>query len=180
MTRAQAQVQGDRLAGVVLTPADSRVGGPEVPGTALLKRKPGQSDLEYGMDAFGEILDSVGIFPKNVDSGPSTEQPGGPQQGHGASLGGQSDPVGCGRSPSSRSDIRSPPGVDSLAPQVGGRAQEAGPAHEVSGSALGGVDQVSQTLIRRSGRAKTLLIPYQAGQSGMEGSGPRSDARKRI
>ena len=94
VTRAQA-AQGDRLAGAVLTPADSRVGGSEMPGTALFKRKPGQSDMEFGMDAFEEILDSNGIFPRpkqrldgNVDSGPSTERPGGPQQGHGASLGG--------------------------------------------------------------------------------------------
>ena len=81
---------------------------------------------------------------------------------------------------SGRSEIRSPPGVDSMAAQVGGRAQVAGPSHELSGSALGGSDQVSQTDIRRSGRVKTQLIPYQAGQSGMEGSCPRSDTTKRI
>ena len=102
VTRTQTQVQGDRLL------------GPEVPGTALFKRKPGQTESDFAQEAFGEILDSVGIFPKNVDSGPSRVQPAGPQQGLGASLGGRSDPVGCGQSPSSRSDIRCPPGVDYL------------------------------------------------------------------
>ena len=63
---------------------------------------------------------------------------------------------------------------------MGGRAHVAGPAHEVSGSALGEEVQVSQPVVRRSGRARKLLIPYQAGQSCMEGLGPKSDATERI
>ena len=157
VTRARAQ--GDRLAGAVLTPAEGRVSGSGMPG------KPNSS---------GQRPEGI------VDSGPSAERPGGVQRGHGASPGGQSAPLGRVQGTSSRSEIRRPSGVDSLAAQVEGRDQVAGPSQGLAGSALGGSKQVSQTEVRRSGRVKTKLIPYQAGQSGMEGSCPRSDTGDRI
>ena len=66
---------------------------------------------------------------------------------------------------------------------MGGRVL-VGPAHDgsgapggVTGGAPGGDSQVSQQPgVRRSGRARKLLVPYQAGTGGLEDQGPRSDA----
>ena len=101
-----------------------------------------------------------------------------PQQGQGSSLGGRADPVGC---PSSRSDTGELPVVDCLTPQVGGRVLVE-PAHDgsgapggVPGGVPGGDCQVSQQPgLRRSGRARKLLVPYQAGSGGLEDRGPGS------
>ena len=176
VTRARAQ--GDHLAGAVLTPTEGRVIGSRMPGQALMRQSPGQSDLAFGEKVFEELLDCNGIFQKSnisgqrsegiVDSGPSAEWPGGVQRGQGASPGGQSAPLGPVQDTSSRSAIRRPPGVDSLAAQAQGRDQVAVPSQGLAGSVLGGSEQVSQTEVRRSGRVKTKLIPYQAGRSGME------------
>ena len=58
---------------------------------------------------------------------------------------------------------------------MGGRAL-VGPAHDGSGAAPGGDVQVSQQPgVRRSGRARKLLVPYQAGTGGLEDRGPGSD-----
>ena len=47
----------------------------------------------------------------------------------------------------------------------------------MSGAAPGGDVQVSQQPgVRRSGRVRKLLVPYQAGTGGLEDQGPRSDA----
>ena len=147
-------------------------------GQALMRQSPGQSDLAFGEAVFEELLDCNGILQKsnisgqrserNVDSGQSTEQPRGVQRGQAASPGGQPAQLGRVQDRSNRSASRGSPGVDNLAAQAQGRDQVAGASQGLAGSALGGSKQVSQTEIRRSGRVKTKLNPYQAGSSGME------------
>ena len=93
-------------------------------------------------------------------------------------MGGRAETVG---QTSSRSDIGDLPVVDYPKPQVGGRVLVE-PAHDGPGALGGGPGgvpggdcQVShQPDLRRSGRARKLIVPYQAGSGGLEGRGPGS------
>ena len=49
-----------------------------------------------------------------------------------------------------------------------GRDQLAGTSQDLAGAGPGDTEEVSSTVIRRSGRHCTKLIPYQAGSLGME------------
>jgi hypothetical protein len=152
-----------------------------VSGQAIMRQAaPGQSDLAHEEAMFENLFNQVkpGALQRshvsgqrserNVDSGPSMEQSRGVQPGQAASPGGQPARVGTAQDRSDRSASRESPDVDNLAVQALGRDQVAGASQDLAGTGPGGSEQVSQTVIRRSGRNRTKLNPYQAGSSGME------------
>jgi hypothetical protein len=149
-------------------------------GQALMKQAPGQSDQAYGEAIFENLFNQVrpGVLRGshvsgqrsllNDDSGPSKEQSRGVQPVQAASQGGQPARVGPAQDKSVRSASRESTGVDNLAVQVLGRDQLVGTSQDLAGAGPGGSEEVSSTVIRRSGRHRTKLIPYQAGSLGME------------
>ena len=149
-------------------------------GQALMRQDPGQSDQAFCEAVFENLFNQVrpGVLQRshisgqrserNVDSGPSTEQSRGVQPGQAASPGGQPAQLGLAQDRSNRSASRGSPDVDNLAVQALGRDQVAGASQDLAGTGLGGSKQVRPTVIRKSGRNRTKLNPYQAGSSGME------------
>jgi hypothetical protein len=104
----------------------------------------------------------------NDDSGPSSEQSRGVQPVQAASPGGPPARVGPAQDKSVRSASRESTDVANLAVQGLRSDQLAGTPQDLAGAAPGGTEEVSSTDIRRSGRHRTKINPYQAGSSGMK------------
>ena len=166
--------QGPRSAGPAVTPGQSNG---SVQG--LMKQAPGQSDQEFGEAIFENLLEQVrpGLLRKshvsgqrslNDDSGPSREQARGVQPVQAASPGGQPAGVGPTRDKSVRLASRESTDGNKLAVQDLGVDQLAGTPQSLAGAVPGGGKEVSPIDIRRSGRQRIKLSPYQAGTGGME------------
>jgi hypothetical protein len=85
-----------------------------------------------------------------------------------ASPGGQPAGVGPAQDKSVRSASRESTDGVNLAVQGLRGDQLAGTPQDLAGAAPGGKKEVSSTDIRRSGRHRTKINPYQAGSLGME------------
>jgi hypothetical protein len=148
-------------------------------GQDIMKQAPGQSNQAFGEAIFENLFEQVrpGVLHKSHvsgqrslddDSGPSSGQARGVQPVQAASPGGQPAGVGPAQDKSVRLASRESTDGINLAVQGLGGDRLAGTPQDLAGAAPGGKKEVSSTDIRRSGRQRTRLSPYQAGTSGME------------
>jgi hypothetical protein len=144
-----------------------------------MKQALGQSNQAYGEAIFENILEQVrpGVLRKSPvsgqrslgdDSGPNSGQARGVQPVQAASPGGQPAGVGPTRDKSVRLASRESADGINLAVQDLGGDQLVSTPQNLAGAAPGGSKEVSSIDLRRSGRQRTKLSPYQAGASGME------------